>query len=104
MGNEWKIIIAERGWIFAGRIGREGDYVVLHDAYNVRRFSLETKDGLGGLAMRAPTPRNDEMDALTKTRIHVLCVIADIDCNDEAWKAWHEARAAKEAKPKRGGK
>lgn len=61
--HPWTIIIGERGFIFAGRVHRDGDKVVIEDAYFVRRYSLETKDGLGGLAMRSPKKDNDVLDA-----------------------------------------
>ena len=88
--STWQVIIAERGFIFAGRVSREGDRIVIEDAYMVRRFSLESKDGLGGLASSGPRKATDDiLDPQPTTRIHVLAVIGSIDCNDVAWSKWH---------------
>ena len=92
--SDWSITIAERGFIFAGRSERDGDRVVIRDCCNVRRFSLLTKDGLGGLAMRGPgSSDNDALDAQPTTRVHVLAVVAEIECDQAAWDAWHAKRA-----------
>ena len=88
--NPWTVIIAERGWIYAGRMHRDGDKVVLEDAYIVRRFSLNTKDGLGMLAVRGPTKDNDILDsAPLGIRVGVFAVIGDLPCDQDAWTAWH---------------
>lgn len=89
--HPWMIVIGERGFIFAGRVHREGDQVVIDDAYTVLRFSHETKDALGGLAERGPTkePSNDSLAAQPRTRVPVTAVLADIECNEEAWNKWH---------------
>ena len=93
MSNPWSIIVAERGWIYAGRTHRDGDRVVIEDAYVVRRFSLETKDGLGMLADRAPKKDNDVLDPAPRSiRVYMLAIVADFDCNQDAWSKWHEAK------------
>lgn len=93
--NLWTIVVAERGFIFVGRCHRESDKVVIEDAYTIRRFSLETKDGLGGLASHGPRAKsNDVLDAQPTTKVHVLGVIAEIDCDQAAWSKWH-AKARK---------
>ena len=96
--HPWTIIIAERGWIYSGKTRREGDRVILESAYVVRRFSLEIKDGLGGLADRGPKKDNDVLDAAPRgIGVYVFAVIADFPCNQEAWDAWHaeQSKAAK---------
>ena len=96
MSNEttWSIVVAERGFIFAGRISRDGDKVKLEDCFCVRRFSLVKKDGLGGLARRGPgSTENDVLDAQPITRVHVLGVIAEIECDQAAWDKWHAKRS-----------
>lgn len=97
----WTIIVAERGWIYAGKFRREADRVVLDNAYVVRRFSLETKDGLGGLADRGPKKDNDVLDAAPRgIGVGVFAVISDFPCNQDAWEAWHVATAKKRAAAK----
>lgn len=89
--HPWLIVIAERGFVFAGRVHRDGDRTIIDDAYTVLKFSHETKDGLGGLAKRGPTnePGNDSLAAQPRTRVPVMAVLADIECNQEAWEKWH---------------
>lgn len=90
MIKEWNIIIGERGWIFAGRTHRDGDKVVIDDAYVVRRFSLKTQDGIGGLAQRGPTKDNDVLDAAPcGVKVGVFAVLADFACDQDAWTTWH---------------
>ena len=89
----WQIVVAEKGWVFAGRVHRESDQLVIADAWNVRRWSLKTFDGLGGLAMRGPgAAENDVLDRMPTTRVHVLGAIAIIECDDAAWSAWFDAK------------
>lgn len=64
--------------------------MVIEDAYNIRRWSLNTKDGLGGLARRGPTAENDILDSQPTTRINRFGIVEDMDCNDDAWAAWHK--------------
>lgn len=98
--NPWTVIVAERGFIYVGRTHREGDQIIIESAYGIRRFSLQTQDGLGGLATRAPQKDNDILDPTPTVRIYVFGVIATIDCPDqEAWSNWH---AAQSKAPKKG--
>ena len=90
------MIIAERGFVFVGRVHREADKVVIEDAYNVRRFSQETKDGIGGLAIRSPKKDNDILDPCPTARIFVLAVVAEMECPDQGkWIKWHAGNAKK---------
>ena len=92
---QWQIVVAEKGWVFAGRVHRESDQLVIADAWNVRRWSLKTLDGLGGLAMRGPgAAENDVLDRMPTTRVHVLGAIAIVDCDDAAWSAWFSGATA----------
>ena len=85
----WTIVVAERGWIYAGKLHREGDKIHLDDAFVVRRFSLETKDGLGGLAMRGPKKDNDVLDpAPLGIGVYVFAIVADFACDQDAWSKW----------------
>lgn len=100
--NQWQIIVAERGFIFAGRVSREGDYVVIRDAFNIRRYSLQTHDGIGGLAAEGPRSKdNDILDAQPTTRIYVLAVIAHVECNGESWDKWHRKLLDEKSSKKR---
>lgn len=92
--STWQIIIAERGWVYVGRVARDGDQVVIRDAQNVRRWG--TTKGLGELAQLGPLA-DTQLDEYGTVRIHVLAVCGAIECNDKVWEAW----AAKQAESKR---
>jgi len=76
------IIIAQAGWVFIGRVTREGDQVVIHEAQNVRRWGTER--GLGQLAFEGPTP-STALDHYGTVRLHVLAVVAAVECSREVW-------------------
>lgn len=89
----WTIVIAERGWIFAGPMSRDGDRITFNPGYIVRRFSIETKDGLGALADRGPTTNNDVLDYAPRgIGVYVLGVLGDFACDQVAWQKFHDAR------------
>lgn len=83
--TQWQIIIAERGWIYVGKITREGDQVVIREARNVRRWG--TTGGLGELALKGAL-RDTVLDYYGVVRIHVLAVCGAIECNDKIWDEW----------------
>ena len=83
--SEWQIIIAERGWIYVGRIGRDGDRVVIRDAQNIRRWG--TEKGLGELAVLGPKSETI-LDPYGTVRVHVLAVVGAVECDDVVWNAW----------------
>ena len=83
----WNVIIAERGWVYVGRVRRDGDQIVITDAQNVRRWG--TTKGLGELALDGPTG-DTALDYYGTVRIHVLAVCGTIDCDDAKWNAWHK--------------
>lgn len=92
--STWQCIIAERGWVYVGRISRDGDQVVIRDAQNVRRWG--TSKGLGELAQLGPRPET-QLDAYGTVRIHVLAICGAVECDDRVWDAW----ATKQTKAKR---
>lgn len=95
----WTVIIAERGWIYVGRLHRDGDKVVLDDAYVIRRFCLETKDGIGMLAARGPKKDNDVLDpAPLGIKVAVFAVLGDFACDQDAWTTWHDAQKKRSKK------
>ena len=85
MNAKWKIIIAERGWVYVGRLTREEDQMVIRDCWNLRRWGTST--GLGQLAKDGPTPET-VVDHYGVVRIHVLAVVGVVDCNQTAWDKW----------------
>ncbi len=83
--STWQIIIAERGWIYVGRVHRDGDQTVISDAYNIRRWG--TTSGLGELALLGPRSET-QLDRYGTVRIHVLAVVGSVECDDRVWSAW----------------
>jgi hypothetical protein len=84
---DWKIVIAERGWVYVGRVTREGDQVVIRNAFNVRRWG--TAAGLGELARLGPR-ESTVLDDYGTIRVHVLAIPGGtVDCDDQAWSAWY---------------
>lgn len=94
----WSIVIAPNGFVLVGRVHRDGDHLVVRDGGFVRRYSLQTKDGLGGLAVRGPTKDNDVIDrAPLSMEVHVLQVVAKLECDAAAWDAWISTFAPQQA-------
>ncbi len=79
-----KIVIAERGWAFVGRVSREADQVVITDASVIRNWG--TTKGIGQLAQHGPQAET-VLDACPTVEIHVLAVVAQIACDEAAWSA-----------------
>lgn len=81
-GSTWKIVVCQRGWIFVGKVVRQGEYLVSRDTQNIRRWG--TKRGLGQLASEGPHPETT-LDPYGTVRVHELAVVNLIDCDDARW-------------------
>jgi hypothetical protein len=79
-----QIVIAQAGMCFVGDAEREGDHVVLRNAFNVWRWGTER--GLGELAAMGPRP-NTVLHACSVVRMHELAVVASIPCDAAAWES-----------------
>lgn len=76
-----RIVVAQRGWVFCGRVSREEHEIVLRDAKNIRRWG--TKKGLGELWSG---PRTETvLDEAGTVRLHPLQCIAQIDVDQKSW-------------------
>ena len=80
--SEWRIVIAQRGWVFVGRYDEDGDNVTLTDAKVLRVWG--TSKGLGELALSGPTAKTISDPAGT-VRLHRLGVVATLDTTVTAW-------------------
>lgn len=76
-GSVHKIVILQRGFVYAGDVSRAGDYLVIRNAVNVRRWG--TNNGLGELAAKG-NQSETTADAAGVVRVHQLSVVAMIDC------------------------
>lgn len=80
--SEWRIVIAQRGWVFVGRYDEDGDNVTLTDAKVLRVWG--TTKGLGEIALSGPTAKTISDPAGT-VRLHRLGVVATLDTTVTAW-------------------
>ena len=78
-----QIIVGQRGWVWVGRVLREGDKVVIRNARCVRRWGTPGH-GLGQLANEGPQPETVLDDAAT-VRLHPLAIVAEYDCDEAKW-------------------
>lgn len=81
-GSEWKIVVADRGFVLHGQVRREGEYVVIDSCVCVRYWGTPTQNtdsGLGFLAKNGPT-KETKLDRQPTTRIHELQIVQLIDC------------------------
>ncbi len=72
---EWRIVIAQRGWVFVGRYREEGDDVTLTAASVIRSWG--TTKGLGEL-VNGPLAAT-KLDAAGTVRLHKLGIVATLD-------------------------
>lgn len=82
MNDNIVIAILQRGWVFVGKLSKEGNECVLTDAYNIRRWG--TKDGLGELAAKGPLSET-KLDKVGTVKFHELTTVALIDCDQDVW-------------------
>lgn len=78
------IAVLQRGWVFVGRLQKNGTDCILRDAHNIRTWG--TTKGLGELA---------ECGALAGTKLdkcngfvkfHELTLLFTISCDESKWK------------------
>lgn len=79
-----QIIIAQRGWVFVGEVGREGEQVTITNASCIRRWG--TTKGLGELAVNGPQS-STVLDKMGVVRLHALAIVASLDCEESKWAA-----------------
>lgn len=77
-----QIAILDRGFVYVGNVEVAGDWLVISDAQNVRRWG--TTKGLGELAAKGPQART-ELDPAGTVRAPLRAVIGLIACEASAW-------------------
>jgi hypothetical protein len=78
-GTLHKIVICQRGFVYAGEVRRVGSYLVITKAVNIRRWG--TKKGLGELSRKGNQP-DTVADACEDVRVHELSVVGLMDCGE----------------------
>ena len=78
-GSLHKIVVCQRGFVYAGHVEFRGDYIIITDAVNLRVWG--TTKGLGELALTGATPETKADDCGT-VRVHELAVVSMIDAKE----------------------
>lgn len=76
-----QIVIADRGWVWVGKVTVSGETLVIEEARNVRRWG--TTRGLGELAENGPT-ESTRLDPVGRIVVPQRAVIGVIACKS-AW-------------------
>ena len=76
------IVILDRGFVYVGDVTISGDWVVIRDAKNVRRWG--TTQGLGQLALLGPRPET-KLDMAATVKAPLRAVIGLLKCEAGKW-------------------
>ena len=82
MNGKIYIAILQRGWVYVGKLSKEGSQCTLTDASNIRRWG--TENGLGELAAKGPLSET-QLDKVGTVTFHELTTVALIECDQEVW-------------------
>ena len=82
--NGYGIVVADRGFIYTGNINHDGDWCVVTNAQNIRRWG--TSQGLGELAANGPQAET-KLDAYGTVRIPASSVVSIIDSEEHLWRS-----------------
>jgi hypothetical protein len=77
-----KIAVLDRGFVYVGHVTMEGDFIVLSDARNIRKWG--TSKGLGEL--REGPLTNTVLDFYGTVRVPLRALISFIDVEQSKWK------------------
>lgn len=78
-----KIVVLQRGWVYVGRLSKEGNTCRLNNAYNIRTWG--TTKGLPEL-VNGPTSSTKLDKCEGVVEFDWLTVIHTITVNEEKWK------------------
>ena len=76
------IAVVDRGFVYVGECEHDGEWCIIKNAYNIRRWG--TTKGLGELALNGPTGAT-ELDVVGTVRIPGQALISLIDTETEKW-------------------
>ena len=77
------IVIADRGWVYVGDAEHDGEWCVILNAKNIRKWG--TTKGLGQLQENGPTA-DTVLDPMGTVRIPARAVIGVLDTEASKWK------------------
>lgn len=78
-----QIVILQRGWIFVGKLSKNGSNMKLTNAATIRTWG--TSKGLGEIADNGPTSSTKLDEIKNEVTFHELTVIAMVRCEDSKW-------------------
>lgn len=81
--EELNIVILDRGFVYVGDVSINGDWLLISNAKNVRRWG--TTQGLGELAANGPQPET-RLDMGGEIKAPIRAVIGLIKCEVASWK------------------
>jgi hypothetical protein len=76
------IVILDRGFVYVGDVSVEGDWLIISNAKNVRRWG--TSQGLGELAAKGPQPET-KLDMGGTIKAPLRAVIGLLKCEGASW-------------------
>ena len=76
------IVILDRGFVYVGDVSIEGDWLLIDNAKNVRRWG--TLQGLGELAAKGPQPET-KLDLGGSIKVPMRAVIGLLKCEASSW-------------------
>lgn len=77
-----QIVIMDRGFVFVGDVSIDGEWVVISNAKNVRRWG--TTKGLGQLAVEGPQPET-KLDMGGTVKAPLRSLVGLIKCEASSW-------------------
>lgn len=78
------IVVLDRGFVYVGSVVQEGEWLVIHEARNIRQWGTER--GLGQLALEGPTKKT-VLDECGTVRVNMRAVLHLLACNSSL-KLW----------------
>lgn len=82
--SKLQIAVLDRGFVYVGKVSRQGDELIIEDAKNVRRWG--TDRGLGQLASEGPQEKT-VLDPTPTITAPLRALIHLIDCEPSKWAA-----------------
>lgn len=83
MGEDFRIVVLQRGWVVVGRFSQEGEECRLDGAQCIRRWG--TTQGLGELC--GGPLRETKLDKMGPVKFHVLTVVFSMAVAADGWRA-----------------
>lgn len=82
MDHGKQIVVLDRGFVYVGDVTTDGEWCLITNAHNVRRWG--TEKGLGELAKRGPMAIT-MLDPAGTVRAPLRAVIAMLACEAASW-------------------